>query len=266
MTEPWETYAGAPEDLIRRWEKRRAPLGLGEGEHLPDPACDLDVIARETVIAPPLEEGASDHARKLHELAPEFVGQSALLLLHAILVAHLRKRSWPDAAPILFRRLWSEQAAFLLGALSTRWLISAVVTFGTHGATEAERSLGRTGDVLLSTMKLYENERRFGGLAPAEPHGLGRKAAADLPMGMTPFSLATGGLDVNLLAPIWAAAREVPVAGPPMLALLRRLNADPGTVFARLKHMREQKAARAQNRRRREPGPERPRAPRPRET
>jgi hypothetical protein len=61
---------------------------------------------------------------------------------------------------------------------------------------------------------------------------------------MEPFSLASGGLDINLLAPLWQRAQEVPVLGPIACDLLDRLNHDPGTVFARVQAMRERKRRR----------------------
>jgi hypothetical protein len=55
---------------------------------------------------------------------------------------------------------------------------------------------------------------------------------------MPHFNLGTGGLDINLLAPIWAEARTVPVVGPLAGHLLQRLNTDPGNLFRRIGLMR----------------------------
>jgi hypothetical protein len=60
-----------------------------------------------------------------------------------------------------------------------------------------------------------------------------------LPMGMQRFGLRGGGLDRNLLAPIWQEAQQEPVAGPLACHLLDRLNADPRTLFRRIRKMRE---------------------------
>lgn len=210
---------------------------------------------------PPLPNRASPHARKWQEIAAEFVGGSELSVLHALLISHLRKREFPPDAPILFRRLWVEQGDRLLHSLSTRWLISAITTFGDHGATEAERLLGAKAGVLFAAMKIYEAERLYSGLSPSDAHPHKRPAHVEMPMGMTQFSLATGGLDINLLAPIWRDAGQVPVAGPIVLALMGRLNADPGTVFARLQTMRAAKADAKAARQRRHEGPARPLTP-----
>lgn len=244
MPEP--IHPGAPDSLIDFWQKRRGAMALGKGECLPGLDADLDAIARERVPQnwPPLPADASRHAQKAREIAPEFAGKSALYHLHALLVAHLRKRHFPDVAPALFRRLWVEKGEDLRANLSTRWLISAVITFGDHGATEGERTLGREMGMMFSMMKLYEFERLFSNSPPDVPFRLGQRAEADLPMAMEPFSLATGGLDINLLAPLWQRALEEPVIGPLACDLLHRLNADRGTVFARLQVMRERKRKR----------------------
>jgi len=243
---PDPVHPGAPDSLIEHWQKRRGAMGLNPGESLPPPDTDLAAIAAQVVPAdwPALPEGASRHAQKAREVAPEFAGQSALYHLHALLIAHLRKRRFPDHAPALFRRLWVERGDDLRGSLSTRWLMSAVITFGDHGATEGERALGREMGMMFSLMKLYEFERLFSGSAPDQPYRLGKRADADLPMGMEPFSLATGGLDINLLAPLWQRALDEPVMGPLACDLLHRLNTDRRSVFARLQAMRDKKRKR----------------------
>lgn len=232
------TYPGAPESLIGLWEKRRGPLAFGPGEAWPEGDLAGLLMARVPDPLPPLPPGASGHATKEHEIAAEFPGKPVLYVLHGLLIAHLRKRRAPKGTGDLFRRLWTEKAGVLIEGLPTRWLISAAITFGEHGVTEGERTLGRELSVLFSLMKLYEFERLFSGTAPDVAFAPKGRAKAPLPMDMEPFSLMSGGLDVNLLAPIWARAQGEPVLGPLALALLDRLNADPGTLFRRLAAMR----------------------------
>ena len=240
-----KTYPDAPASLIAHWEKRRGPMRQGDGEGLAPLDCDL-VALRETRVVPstlaPAQAG-SRHAAKESELVAELAGESELALLHGLTIAHLRKRAWPAHAPALFRRLWVEQGEYLLETLSTRWLISAVITFGEYGQSASEQALGREMGVLFSLMKLYEFERLFSGKRPEEAYGL-RKVDAELPLGMTPFSLASGGLDINLLAPIWQRAQAEPVMGPLACELLERLNDDAGGIFRRLGMMRAKKRAR----------------------
>lgn len=239
-------YPGGPEALIDQWEERRGRLGFGPGEFLPGLDTDLAALARAPLPGslPPLAPDAGQHARKVREIAPEFAGRPALFLLHGVTIAHLRKRRFPKHAPELFRRMWKEQAECLLH-LPARWLISAAITFGDHGATEGERSLGREFNMMFSLMKLYEFERLQSGLAPDDPFPPGRRHPGPLPLGMEPFSLTTGGLDVNLLAPLWQRAANEPVMGPLAMTLMERLNEDHATIFGRLQKMRVRKGARA---------------------
>jgi hypothetical protein len=238
------TYPRAPDSLISHWDKRRGPMRPDKGEGLA--ALDIDLaglIATTVAPPPPLPQGASRYAEKEHELRTELAGQSELVWLHGFLIAHLRKRRFPDHAPQLFRRLWAEQSPYLIETLSARWLISAVITFGEHGSTPSEQALGREMGMMFSMMKLYEFERLHSGKAPDDAFGL-RRVNAELPLGMTPFSLASGGLDINLLAPVWQRAMDEPVMGPLACQLLQRLNEDPGGLFRRITSMRAKKQAR----------------------
>lgn len=244
IAHPAPTYEGAPDRLIEHWDKRRGPLRADAGEGLPDLGVDLAALAAKTVAVPTaLTAGASRFAVKEHELRVELSGCSELVFLHGFLISHLRKRRFPDHAPQLFRKLWVEQSPHLTKGLSTRWLISAVITFGEHGATASEQALGREMGMLFSMMKLYEFERLHSGKTPDEAFGL-RRVDAALPMEMTPFSLATGGLDINLLAPVWQRAMDEPVMGPLACLLLDRLNQDSGGLFRRISAMRNKKRAR----------------------
>ena len=241
-----QTYPQGWDGLIPIWEKRRVPLDFAPGESLPPSDCDLAALAaaRLPLVPVPPAPPVSNHARKAHEIATEFAGKSALAGLHGLVVAHLRRRSAPPEAALLFRRIWAEQAQALIPELGGRWLISAVITFADHGVTESERSLGQSLKVFFTLVKLYEFERRFSGHDPDQAFGLKGKSTAPLPLDIEPFALKTGGLDINLLAPVWQQAKAEPVLGPPALALFERLNADPGTVFRRLSVMRAKVLAR----------------------
>lgn len=239
------TYEGGWDDAIARYEGRRAALDFAPGEAFPPADLDLGALRQALHHPQPLPERASGYAKKRAQLGPDCAGQSELVFLHALCIAALRKRGWPEAAPILFLRLWREEAQLLLGQLSTRWLISAAITFADHGECEAQRRLGQSLKVLFSLLKLTEFERLFSGLAPQSAFKFGQKSKAALPMGLEPFALRGGGLDINLLAPLVQEARQTPVLGPLALELLDRLNADDGTIFRRLKRMREVKEARS---------------------
>ncbi|WP_323042322.1 hypothetical protein [Gemmobacter sp.] len=239
------TYPDGWDAAIARYEARRAPLDMADGEGLPPLDVALEPLLAQRIAAPaPLPPRPTMFARKRHALAEELQGLPDVALLHGLLVASLRKRSWPDHAPALFRRLWAEQGAALTGCLSTRWLISAAITFADHGASESERRLGQSLKVLFSLLKLTEFERLYSGQEPGTPFRLGNRIKTPLPMEIEPFSLRDGGLDINLLAPLVVEARAEPVLGPLAMTLLDRLNADPGTVFRRLGLMRDKLLAR----------------------
>lgn len=237
-----ETYPGGAEALIAHWEKRRATLGFGVGEALPALDADLGWFVAHKVGDVPA--GRSGFAVKRTALAAELRGFSELALLNALLISCLRKRDWPDHAPTLFCRIWAEQGAALIAELPLRWLISSAITFADHGPSEADRKAGQSLNLLFSMMKIYEFERTFSGVAPEVPHAIGKRLKVALPMGMQDFSLASGGLDINLLAPIWRDAMGAGAVGPLACHLLETLNRDAGTVFRRLSAMRALKQAR----------------------
>ncbi|MFN6976777.1 MAG: hypothetical protein ACK4OP_01510 [Gemmobacter sp.] len=241
------TYPAGWNAVIEQWEARRAPLTTRPGEQGLPPA-DIDLVPLRDVLVPgapePPAPPVSSFARKRHALTEEFAGQSELALLNALVVACLRRRAWPAQAPVLFRRIWWEQSAVMTATLNTRWLVSSAVTFADHGETEGERYLGQSIRMLFKLVKLYEFERLYSGVPPDQPFRLGRKVQAPLPMEINPFALRDGGLDVNLLAPLWKQALDEPVLGPLACVLFDRLNADPGTVLRRLALMREKLRAR----------------------
>lgn len=250
MSGDGETYPGGAKAVIARWNTRRAPLSFSPTEALPPLDADLTALAARVVPedAAAKDPGApgkkSAFAIKCRQIAPEFIGNSELAFLNAKLIATLRKHDWPDQAPALFRRLWAEEHAHLLGALNMRWKVSSVMTFADHGETEAQRMVGQSLTMLFGCMKLYESERLLSGQPPRKPFPQGRRLEAPLPLDMEPYGIANGGLDVNLLAPVWQMAQGDPGIAPLALHLLDALNADPGTVFRRFAVLRERRAAR----------------------
>lgn len=242
---PVLTYPDAPDGVIDRWNGRRGPVEYGKGEALPPLDIDLQALAHQIVPEGEVQADGpiSHYKRKLWQLRRELEGKSELAVLNANLIVHLRRATFPDHAPALFRRLWAEQGNVLMQELSTRWLISSVITFGDFGETEAQRRIGLSLNVLFSLMKLYEFERMGSGLGPDELFRQKRKRGSRLPLGMLDFGLDGGGLDYNLLAPIWQAALDDLVVGPLACLLLDRLNADDSTLFRRLQRMRDGRRA-----------------------
>jgi hypothetical protein len=237
MADREETFDGGIGALMPRYQKRRALL---TGEDLPPP--DVDLAALKAMPLPPQinprPEGLTRTQKKRHMLLGELQGHSELALLHGLLIAHLRKHTYPEGAPALFRRIWAEEENWLLETLPTRWLISAVITFAEHGQTEADRNLAARMNMFFSLMKIYEAERAFSGLAPQKPFRIRDRNKDPLPMGMKDFSVLGGDLEAHLLAPLWRDAGEAPATGNLVRHLLDLLNRDDGTVFRRFAKMR----------------------------
>ncbi|MEJ6402052.1 hypothetical protein [Yoonia sp. 2307UL14-13] len=250
MNKPDQTYPGGIRGLLGRYQKRRALLTHDEGEDLPPLDIDFEPLKRIPLPQQenPRPDGLSRVAKKRHFLLGELPGQSELALLHGLLISHLRKHTYPDHAPALFRRLWREEDTWLLENLDTRWLISAAITFADHGETEQDRFLGQSLKILFSLMKLYEAERSFSGVPPQKHFPLGQRNRDPLPMGMQDFSLLSGDLEAHLLAPLWKLSEKAPNLGRLAQELLNRLDTDDGTLFRRLAIMRE-KAQKARNKR-----------------
>jgi len=237
---PVETYPGAPESLIGIWKQRRRRLKLATRDWFPPADLDLEPLLATRIPAtiPPLEGRQTLHAKKLHLMRSELAGKPELAAVNAILIAHLRKQRFPAHTPALFRRIWAEAGPRLIPELPGRWLISSAITFGEFGETEAERRVGLSINLLFSLMKLYEFERFHSGLAAETAFPNRHIRNRRLPLDMPHFHIAAGGLDINLLTPIWLEAQKVPVVGPLACHLLQRLNEDPSNLFRRIGLMR----------------------------
>ena len=236
LADPVETYPDAPASLFEIWKQRRRRLKLAARDWFPPADLELQPLleARIPDTIPPLEGPQTLHAKKLHQMRTDLAGKPELAAVNAILIAHLRKHRFPAHTPALFRRIWAEAGPQLMRELPGRWLISSAITFGDFGETEAQRRVGLSINLLFSLMKLYEFERFHSGL-PAETAFPNRNIRSRrLPLDMPHFHIASGGLDINLLAPIWLEAEKVPVVGPLACHLLQQLNEDPSNLFRRI--------------------------------
>lgn len=239
------TYKGGIAAVLAQYEGRRDAFSYAEGEALPPLDTDLAALAHSTVADPDTDPAfkppfRSSFHRKCHALRSELKGNTELTVLHGLLIAHLRKRTFPDHAPALFQRLWAEQGEHLLTQLDQRWLVSAITTFGDHGTTTTQRSVGLALTTFFGMMKLYESERLHSGLTPDKPYTLD-KVRAPLPMEMDAYSLTNGGLDVNMIGRLWQEAEDDPVIAPLAHHLLDLLIHDDRTLFRRLMTMRARK-------------------------
>ncbi|MWD27565.1 glycosyltransferase family 2 protein [Aquicoccus sp. SCR17] len=239
------TYDGGIPALLEQMEARRDPLVYGPGEALPPLDVDLGPLKEDRVLRPAedpdFEAPATTYARKRKALRREFQDAPEICYLNGMLIANLRRREAPAHCAPLFRRLWSEEARFLIDHLDPRWLVSSITTFGDHGGTEVQRRVGSSLSVLFNTMKLYESERLYSGRGADTPFTLRGRAQSPLPLEMDRFALENGGLDVNMLGRLWLEAAEDAVIRPLAHHLLTELIHDPYNVFRRLRRMRVRK-------------------------
>ena len=238
------SFPGGLQALIPQWQRRRAPFKFRFEEELPPANFDLATL-REVIVAPEtsdLPKGHTDFSKRIHDMNTEFAGKNFLCLLNALLIMNLRKREYPAQAVPLFLRLWQEEDEVLLAQLNGRWLISSVITFATHGVTEADRRIGQSLNVFFSLMKLYESERAYSGRMADQPDVRLKKPVGQLPLDMPHFNLASGDLEADLLGPLWLEALQAPGAGRLAQHLLTRMNHDPCTLFRRFSQMRDKTA------------------------
>lgn len=252
---PNPAYPAGMAGILKQMNARRAPLGFAKNEVLPPLDCDLDKLAKSTVSVPDQStRSLSDNSRKSWEIAKELHGQNALLHLNGLLISHLRKRSQPAHTADLFVRLWTEQSDLLIREMDLRWKVSSLTTFGDHGKTPAQRSAGLGLSTLFGAMKLYESERLFSGRDADRPFTLDGRATGPLPLQMNAFSLADGGLDVNMIGRLWEEADADPVIRPLAHDMLQKLIDDPRTVFRRMQRLRARKLRRMEHASAAEPG------------
>ena len=232
------------QDLLDHYDRRRAPIP-GEVD-FGLPAVDTHFGAAKSAKVKNQEgfrfqsflPSATETNFKLDTLAKELEGESELKLLHAYLISHLRKRDRPLSVHQLFIRLWREEADYLLAELPPRWVLSAVISFAVCGENENQRSTGVAFNMFFSLVKLYEFERLFSGKKPKHLFKLERKVRADLPVGLTPFSLKNGDLDTNTLAQLYEIGRRDELTRRPCDHLFSLLMHDSGNLFLRLGAMK----------------------------
>jgi hypothetical protein len=233
-------YPGGFDAILTQMEGRRDPLTYEGAEALPPLDVDFGPLksARVNRRARSVEGSRSTYARKLRELSEEFDGLPELMLLHGLLIAHLRRRAAPAHTAALFLRLWAEESDWLLTRLDPRWLVSAITTFGDHGATEVQRRVGQSLSMMFGLMKLYETERLYSGATPDQPFAWSKPPKAPLAFQMDAYAVGSGGLDVNMLGRLWQEAQTDAVLAPLARHLLGLMITDDRTVFRRLRLMR----------------------------
>ena len=250
-------YPGGFYSLVDRFERKQVIL-TGAADLLPPADADLAALWTRTVPDLTVEEDAAPRfsaQRKYLQLQKLFVGAPEIHLLHALLIAILRRRDPPPAAPALFFRLWREEGDRLATSLPVRWLISAATTLADIGQTGGQRACGMGLSVLDDMIKLHESERRYSG-QPADtpfPRRRGQRIRT-IAFDLDPYSLEKGDLDRNLLSRLWKLCEDDATIRPLGIRMLRLVTQDRRTVFARMQELKRRDAAR----RRAEGQPEEP--------
>lgn len=178
------------------------------------------------------------------ELTQEFEGKSELLVIHGLCIACLRRDSPSEETIALFHKLWCDYRPQLLNQLSMRWLISAATTFGDHGQNPTQLKVGSNLEMLFGLYKLYESERLHAGNEPSQPSPFKTDKSLKLPFGMTKYAIAGGDLDQQLLGKLYLEACDDPIMEDLCHHLLNLLISTDKSVFARLRVLRERRAAR----------------------
>ncbi|WP_158968416.1 hypothetical protein [Chachezhania sediminis] len=238
-------YPGGFYSLMRFLEAKEVPYDDPLAV-LPPVDVDLSELAARTVRADTSPLGpyeAQDAKRKYATLTAELDGMNELALVHAMCVAVLRRRDPPREALCLFRRIWAEQGDAMANVLPVRWLVSACVTFATHGENQAQVSGGMGIAMLFDMIKLHDSERRLSGRRndqafPKKAERPRHPIAFDL----TPYALDTGDMDRLILARLWRLAEEDPLLRPLGFRLLRLLMTERRTVFARLQRFKKHRS------------------------
>ncbi|MEL6793689.1 MAG: hypothetical protein AAFP78_09560, partial [Pseudomonadota bacterium] len=193
------------------------------------PPTDFDIeTAFETRIAaiPPSGEAAPRRAFADHavNLRARLAGHREIEFLNALSISYLRRRTARvDHAKEIFFRIWDEKGDALVADLSTRWLISTLMTFADHGRSEDERICGALGYLYGAMLAASETERCYwpDGAAPeielttpdTERFGLN---------GSFPFELGGNDHLTNLNAFVYSYALRPTTPGPLLERLMMR--------------------------------------------
>lgn len=236
-----DLYEGGLSGLQNWHLSKRTPFS---GVEAVLPAANVDLEALRAEIVPRRESEPAEHPgnsarRKEVALQKLFEGQSRLLLLHALLIAILRRTDPPEEAVALFLRIWREQGTFMAQNLNARWMISAATTFADFGTTANQRALGMGLSVMFDMMKLHDSERRLSGQSGRKPFD--RTPGwrnTPLAFDLDPYSLKGGDLDKNMLARLWNLSQAEPVMRPLGEAMLGLVMKDRHTIFARMQRIK----------------------------
>ena len=229
--------AASPLWGLKRYARSRLPHQKNVEDILPSVDCDLSAIRNQKVERADFSTsvGRTDMSNHALRMRNWFSGKSELVYINALCIAYLRRRTaYTERARELFMRLWSEQGEFLAENLSTRWLLSSLMTFMDHGETDQQRVIGAVGIAFGNSVKIYEWERvARGGFAKDFDFENDVETGLEGVPGIGRLSIANADIFRNMLATYVDLALRDPVAGRVLITLLIRLHG-ADTVFRRL--------------------------------
>lgn len=201
---------------------------FGPGEYDPGDMRGLSVPGDLPVYSFGRLEDIDGHMAMLWR---EFSGKPLICFLHAGLIVHLRRGLHSSMNLDRFSRLWRDFPEVLIGALDSRWLISACDTIADHASDPVERAAAVAGSLFMNTIKLYETERQ----AQGWPGGAYDVKRGRVPLfdGQSAFAIGRGDMIKNLLQRC-DAALPASTAGVICRELIRRAAAHD-TVFDRFR-------------------------------
>jgi hypothetical protein len=229
--------ASSPIGGLERYARTRLPRQYGIDNVLPAIDCDLSAMRAQKVSCVQFnaETPRTDMANHALRLQNWFVGKSELVYINALCIAYLRRRSiHAEHAQSLFMRLWREEGEFLSEAVSSRWMLSSLMTFMDHGETETQRLIGAVGTSFGNSVKIYEWEQTARGSFSDDfdlAEGLAKKVEGVSNIGR--ISIANADIFRNMLASYVDLALRDPVAGRVLITFLIRIHG-ANTIFSRL--------------------------------
>ena len=164
-------------------------------------------------------------------LEREFAGQPQLVFFHAKTIVRIRREKGSPRNTALFWDMWTQETAFLLEHLDTRWLVSACDTIVDVIDDVGEQKAAMFASFLANTVKLYETERAISGPAPKYDMA---KLDRRVPLfdGTSAFLVGRGDMIRNLMQRLDQTTAANTVSDQILRELIRRFH-HHDTVFAR---------------------------------
>lgn len=176
------------------------------------------------------KDDLNDH---LKMLAAEFSGRSQIEFFHAATTVFVRRGLNRPACAARFRRMWEQEAEFLLSRLDSRWLVSACDTIMDTFDDPYEIATASAGVLFMNTIKLYETERLALGMAQRTPQDYrALRHPQRLFDGMAAYVIGSGEMVSIMVRRLRTTVRPGHLAPRIVLELLNRANAHD-TVFRR---------------------------------